>query len=103
VKEVIQSRSIVITNELGLHAKASAAFVRLANRFHSNITVEANGKKANGKSIMGLLMLAASKNSPILIVAQGEDALEAVNSLSQLVTNKFGEKDEGIPVQEEGR
>ena len=100
---MIRSRSVVITNELGLHAKASAGFVRLANRFNSNITVEANGKKANGKSIMGLMMLAASKNSYILIVAQGEDALEAVNSLSQLVINKFGEEDGGIPIQEEGR
>lgn len=87
----MSSREVVIENELGLHAKASAAFVRLANHFRSSITVETNGKKANGKSIMGLLMLAASKDSRILIMAEGEDASEAVDSLSQLVINKFGE------------
>jgi len=89
----MHSREVAITNELGLHAKASAAFVRLANQFRASITVEVNGKKANGKSIMGLLMLAASKNTPIRIVAQGEDAEEALDSLSRLVANKFGEEE----------
>lgn len=80
-------------NELGLHAKASAAFVRLANQFGSGVTVEANGKRVNGKSIMGLLMLAASKNSRILITARGDDAVEAADSLSQLVMSKFGDEE----------
>jgi phosphocarrier protein HPr len=87
------SREVAIANELGLHAKASAAFVRTANRFKCTVMVEVNGKRANGKSIMGLLMLAASKNSRIQIVVQGEDAEEALNSLAQLVSNKFGEED----------
>lgn len=90
---VLQSREVTIMNELGLHAKASAAFVRLANQFGSGVTVEANGKRVNGKSIMGLLMLAASKNSRILITARGDDAVEAVDSLSQLVMSKFGDEE----------
>ncbi|MFH0872235.1 MAG: HPr family phosphocarrier protein [bacterium] len=89
----MQSREVTIMNELGLHAKASAAFVRLANQFGSGVTVEANGKRVNGKSIMGLLMLAASKNSRILITARGDDAVEAVDSLSQLVMSKFGDEE----------
>ena len=89
----MHSREVDIINELGLHAKASVAFVRLANQFRASITVEANGKRANGKSIMGLLMLAASRNTRIRIVAQGEDAQEALDSLSHLVTNKFGEEE----------
>jgi len=89
----MHSREVDITNELGLHAKASAIFVRLANQFRASITVEVNGKRANGKSIMGLLMLAASRNTRIRIVAQGEDAQEALESLSRLVSNKFGEEE----------
>jgi phosphocarrier protein len=89
----MHSREVDITNELGLHAKASAIFVRLANQFRASITVEVNGKRANGKSIMGLLMLAASRNTRIRIVAQGEDAQEALDSLSRLVSNKFGEEE----------
>ena len=86
-------REVAITNELGLHAKASAAFVRTANEFKCNITVVFGDKKANGKSIMGLLMLAASKNSQIQIVAQGADEKKALDSLVQLVANKFGEQE----------
>ena len=89
----MHTREVAITNERGLHAKASAAFVRLANRFRANVMVELNGKRANGKSIMGLLMLAASRNSRIRIVAQGEDAEEALDSLCQLVADKFGEEE----------
>jgi phosphocarrier protein len=92
-KEEMHSRDVHITNALGLHAKASAAFVRLANKFRASITVEVNGKRANGKSIMGLLMLAASRGTRIRIGAQGEDAPEALDSLSRLVVDKFGEEE----------
>jgi len=80
-----------ISNELGLHARAAAAFVKIANRFRSNITVKKESIAVNGKSIMGVLMLAAAKGTKIEIIVDGDDAEQAINELSKLIEDKFGE------------
>lgn len=86
------SQTHQIQNELGLHARAAAQFVKIASRYHSDIVVRKNTSEVNGKSIMGILMLAAAKGTNIEIMATGDDASEAVKELSGLVENKFGEK-----------
>ncbi len=85
------SKDFTIVNTLGLHARAAAAFVKTANRFQSDITVAKDESSVNGKSIMGVLMLAASKDSKILITAKGDDAKEAIEALRKLIEEKFGE------------
>jgi phosphotransferase system HPr (HPr) family protein len=81
-----------IQNELGLHARPAALFVQKANSFKSEIIVEKGNKKVDGKSIMGIMMLAAAKGSSIKIIAKGYDANEAVEALQELIQSKFGEK-----------
>jgi phosphocarrier protein len=85
-------REFDIQNRLGLHARAAAQLVRLANGFASEIRVEKDGMEVNGKSIMGVLMLAAPKDARILIRANGEDAEEAVAAIGELIARKFGEE-----------
>ena len=80
-----------ILNELGMHARAATKFVQAANKFQSNITVEKDGQQVNGKSIMGVLMLVASKGSYVIVRCVGTDAKEALAALSALVKDKFGE------------
>ena len=84
-------REVIIANKLGLHARAAARLVQLASSFGSEIKIGRSGKEVNGKSIMGVMMLAASRGSPIEIVASGEDEEQAVCSLEELIINKFGE------------
>ncbi len=84
---------ITIRNKLGMHARASAKFVTLATTYKSNITLTRNGQQVNGKSIMGIMMLAASTGSLINICAEGNDEEEAINALSELVSSGFGEKE----------
>ena len=84
--------SVEICNNKGLHARASAKFVKLASSFESAIRVMRDGQSVDARSIMGLLMLAASKGSTIEIEAEGEQAQEAVGALVALVTDKFGEE-----------
>ena len=86
-------RRVRIVNVLGLHARAAARFVRTATQFHSDVTVTKDGTTTDGKSILGILFLAAALGSEIVIVATGEDEEEAVEALSALVTNGLGEKD----------
>jgi phosphocarrier protein HPr len=85
-------REFDIQNRLGLHARAAAQLVRLANGFACEIRVEKDGMEVNGKSIMGVLMLAAPKDARILIRASGEDAEEAVAAIGELIARKFGEE-----------
>ena len=87
----MNSRSVEIFNQRGLHARASAAFARTAQAYESEITVKRASMVADGKSIMDLLMLAASKGLEVEIVAEGPDEDEALNALCELVTNLFGE------------
>lgn len=84
-------RSFGITNKLGLHARAAAQLVRIANRFASEIRIARDEMEVNAKSIMGVLMLAAPKDTTVIIKAEGEDAAEAVEAIGELILAKFGE------------
>ena len=84
-------RVATIKNELGLHARAAAQFVQTANKFRADITVSKDGEAVNGKSILSLMMLAAPIGSEILLKAEGEDALDMLESLLRLIENRFGE------------
>ncbi|MES0327616.1 MAG: HPr family phosphocarrier protein [Gammaproteobacteria bacterium] len=85
------SRDIEIINKLGMHARAAAKFVKLASSFESLIEIERKGRRVNGKSIMGVMMLAASKGSQVTIYADGDDAEESIEQLAQLINNRFDE------------
>jgi phosphocarrier protein len=85
-------REFDILNRLGLHARAAAQLVRMANGFSSEIHVVKDEMEVNGKSIMGVLMLAAPKDTRILIRATGLDAEEAVAAIGELIARKFGEE-----------
>ena len=85
-------REFDIRNRLGLHARAAAQLVRLANQFTSEIRVVKDGVEVNGKSIMGVLMLAAPKDTRILVRASGTDAEEALAAIGALIDRKFGEE-----------
>lgn len=85
------SREVIIINKLGIHARPAAMFVKTASRFACEVLVEKDGEKVNGKSIMGLMMLAAGPSSRITIQANGADAQQALQELEALVARKFGE------------
>lgn len=86
------TRRMTIRNEKGLHARASAKFVEVVEDFNSDVEVLKDGASALGNSIMGLLMLAASKGATIEVRIEGGDAEELANALEELVENRFGEK-----------
>ncbi|MDY0290751.1 MAG: HPr family phosphocarrier protein [Desulfuromonadaceae bacterium] len=88
---VCVTKELIIQNRLGLHARAAAQFVQLANQFSCEIFIEKNGEEVNGKSIMGILMLAAPKGTPITLRLDGDDAQDALSALQKLVDDKFGE------------
>lgn len=88
----MEKRIFTIVNRLGLHARAAATFVQTAGKFSSEIWVEKDDVEVNGKSIMGLMMLAAEKGSTINVRALGEDCVEAMNTLEELVAKGFGEE-----------
>ncbi|MFH1903965.1 MAG: HPr family phosphocarrier protein [bacterium] len=92
IKKTDIKRIVVIKNTLGLHARPAALFVQLANKFQSEIFVEKKEQKVNGKSIMGIMTLAAGKGQKITITADGNDAEEAVKALEKLLKDKFGEE-----------
>lgn len=83
----IAKRTVIVKNKQGLHARPAALFVQLANKFDSVITISKDDQQVNGKSIMGILMLAAEKGSEIIIVAEGDDAQQALDALEALVSN----------------
>ncbi len=85
------STQLTIINKLGLHARAAAKFVTLASSFDSEITVKRGGRCVNGKSIMGVMMLAAAKGTQIEVSAEGDDEALAIAQLQQLVEQRFGE------------
>ncbi len=86
-------RDILITNKRGLHARASAKFVQLVERFDADVTVTRNGETVGGTSIMGLMMLSAGPGTTITVTATGKEAAEAVTAIADLVHGKFGEGD----------
>lgn len=85
------TREFKIQNKLGLHARPAAMFVKVANRHRSEIWVEKDGESVNGKSIMGLMMLAAGQGSTLAISAEGEDAEQALTAIDELLKSKFNE------------
>ena len=85
------TRSVIIVNQLGMHARAAAKFVQLASRYQARVRVGRQGREMDGKSIMGLLLLAAARGSTLTISADGSDERAAVDALSALVTTGFGE------------
>ena len=84
---------LTVMNESGLHTRAAAQIVEAAKRFKAEITLEKDGSKADAKSIMGILILAAQQNSEVYLRASGNDAREAVTAIRKLFRNRFGEKD----------
>ena len=84
-------KEITILNRLGLHARPAAMFVRVATRYRAEIWVDKEGEQVNGKSIMGLMMLAAGQGSKLHIRAEGSDAAEAVRDLEALIKTRFNE------------
>lgn len=87
----MNGKEFVIKNRLGLHARAAAQLVQLANRFKADVLVRKDGLEVNGKSIMGILMLAAPKGSRIEVIVRGEDADAALGALGELIDDGFGE------------
>ena len=90
------SRDIVVSNKLGLHARPAMQFVDVANQFSASVTVRKGGEEpcdADGKSVMQMIILAATEGTPLRIEADGEDAQKAVDKLAELFESKFGEEE----------
>ena len=87
----VAEKTMKIQNELGLHARAATKLVQLASKYPCDITVTKDGNEVNGKSIMGVLMLVASKGTMLTVAAKGERAAEAVTAIVALIDDKFGE------------
>lgn len=92
VAGAVEVRELEILNSRGLHARASAKFVKCAEQFDAEVTVSRDGNSVPGTSIMGLMMLAAQMGSTILVEARGPDARPAIDALAQLVADRFGEE-----------
>jgi phosphocarrier protein HPr len=88
----METRAVIVPNQLGMHARAAARFVRLATTFVSHVHVNRDGRVIDGKSIMGLLLLAAARGATITITAEGPDELAAVDALCALVERGFDDE-----------
>jgi phosphocarrier protein len=84
---------VVVPNRLGLHARAAAKLVQLSNQFSSRITIEKEGERADAKSIMEVLMLAAAKDSTLTVTTDGQDEAIALDEVLRLINDKFGEEE----------
>jgi phosphocarrier protein len=89
----MQHKEIKILNKLGMHARASAKFTQLASRYRSDVWLTRNDRKVNAKSIMGVMMLAANQGATLIIETTGEDEIEAMQALIQLIEDRFGESE----------
>ena len=87
------TRELPIINKLGLHARAAAKLVKLSSSFQSSIDIEKDGQRVNSKSIMGVMMLAASCGTTVTISAEGDDAEAAVEAIAELINNRFDEEE----------
>lgn len=87
----VVTRELAIINKRGLHARASAKFVQLVERFNADVTVTRNGETVGGTSIMGLMMLSAGPGTSVVVSAKGDDAAAAIAAIAELVGNKFNE------------
>jgi phosphocarrier protein len=85
------TREVTVLNELGIHARPASQIVKLAALSKADFWIEKNGQKVNGKSIMGVMMLAAEKGSTVILTAKGEDAETLIDQIEELIKNKFGE------------
>jgi len=85
-------KEFLIINKLGLHARASALLVKTSSRFNSDVKLAREGVEVNGKSIMGIMMLAASKGSLVRLTVDGADETEAFQTIGELISNGFGEE-----------
>lgn len=85
------TRDLVVSNKLGIHARPAAMFVKIASKFESDVFVEKDGERVNGKSIMGLMMLAAGPGSKLRLIVSGADAQQAVAEIEALLKRKFDE------------
>ncbi|HQY69464.1 MAG: HPr family phosphocarrier protein [Gammaproteobacteria bacterium] len=85
------SRELVIINRLGLHARAAAKLVSTAGRFSSTVRIERDGKGADAKSIMAVMMLAAGKGTAVTVHTEGDDAVAALEAVAELINDRFGE------------
>ena len=89
----MQYKEVKILNKLGMHARASAKFTQLASRYRSDVWLSRNDRKVNAKSIMGVMMLAANQGAILVIETAGEDEIEAMEALLQLIEDRFGESE----------
>jgi phosphocarrier protein len=89
---LLEMKTFTLKNKLGMHARAAALFVRIAQKYRSEIVIERNGQTVNGKSILGILTLACPMGGQITVSARGEDADQALAELETLIENKFGEE-----------
>lgn len=86
-------KKVVIKNKLGLHARAAVKFVNLANRYSASVKIVKDSNEVDGKSILGILTLAASQGTPIKLVVNGRDEVQAMKALCDLINNRFGEEE----------
>ena len=89
----MKTQKITIINKLGLHARAAAKLVGVTSHFESSVLLEKSGSQVNGKSIMGVMMLAASKDSNIIIAVDGDDEDAALTAICELINNRFEESE----------
>lgn len=89
----MHERPVTIVNRLGLHARAAAKLVTTASTFTSDVELSKNGQTVNGKSIMGVMMLAASRGTELILITNGEDEIVAADTLEALITDRFGENE----------
>jgi phosphocarrier protein len=87
----VAEKTIKIQNELGLHARAATKLVQLASKYPCELTITKDGHEVNGKSIMGVLMLVASKGTTVTLRARGDKAQESIDAIAALIDDKFGE------------
>jgi phosphocarrier protein len=87
----MQARKLTIVNRLGLHARAAVKLVSLSSKYVSNIVIVANGRRANGRQLIAILLLSASMGAPVSIETSGQDEVEAMAAVTRLITNGFGE------------
>lgn len=91
-ESIVEERRVRVQNRMGLHARPAAEFVKLAAKFRADIQLEKDGLSVNGKSIMGVMMLAAEQGSELVVRAEGVDAVDAADALGSLIQQGFGEK-----------
>ncbi len=87
----MQERTVTVVNKLGLHARAASKFVNVAKRFSASVKVEAGGKQVDGKSIMSIMLLAASQGHTLHLSTDGDDEREAMAAITELIADRFGE------------